>query len=157
MQHFLGCQRRLFVGKWLESGRLGADSGVGGDPCVRNEKSPRIDLCSLVEGLPVRPLAILCGVCAGQLPFDTPRVREHPAPSGALRLDAPHVPGFDGDVREHPAPSGALRPSRPILEAIWSTCQGAPSTIRCIETMCLEDPASWYWTMSGSTQHHQVH
>ena len=38
-------------------------------------------------------------------------------------------------VREHPAPSGALRPvasgssDDPLLD-----CQGAPSTIRCIET-----------------------
>ena len=136
MQHFRGCQRRLFVGKWSGSGRLGADSDVGGDPCVPNGKSPKLGPCSLAGGLPVRPLAIRCGVCAGHLPFDTPRgqgapsttrciktsalssarrspcqVREHPAPPGALRHSSySFAEWVDGVVREHPAPPGALRP-----------------------------------------------
>ena len=60
-------------------------------------------------------------------------VREHPAPSGALRrrelpLDlADAVP-----VREHPAPSGALRRAGPVGPVV--------AAVR-----------------SGSTQHHQVH
>ena len=94
----------------MESGRPGADSGVGGDPCVPNGKSPKLGLCSLAGGFPVRPLAIRCGVCAGQLPFDTPRVREHPAPSGALGQNViVSGPKAHEQVREHPAPSGALR------------------------------------------------
>jgi len=36
-------------------------------------------------------------------------------------------------VREHPAPSGALRPGS-VHPQLSSTSQGAPSTIRCIET-----------------------
>ena len=38
-------------------------------------------------------------------------VREHPAPSGALRLEDPPVllPFAHEFVREHPAPPGALR------------------------------------------------
>ena len=71
----------------MESGRRNGVPGVGGDPCVPNEKSPKIDLCSLVEGLPVRPLAIRCGVCAGQLPFDTPRGQG--APSTIRCIEAP--------------------------------------------------------------------
>ena len=160
VQHFREYRHRLFVGKRLESGRRNSVPGVGGDPCAPNGKSPKLGLCSLVGGLPVRPLAIRCGVCAGQLPFDTPRVREHPAPSGALR------------------PSGREMPS-------MSTrfCQGAPSTIRCIKTPkstenwgesakppVREHPApsgalrriSGRFVLlrrrkSGSTQHHQVH
>ena len=37
------------------------------------------------------------------------QVREHPAPSGALRLVARPYEGLAKEVREHPAPSGALR------------------------------------------------
>ncbi|ERH33240.1 hypothetical protein HMPREF1550_00652 [Actinomyces sp. oral taxon 877 str. F0543] len=61
-------------------------------------------------------------------------------------------------VREHPAPSGALRH---LVVAAGEggdvACQGAPSTIRCIKTFAnrmiwLSSPER-----SGSTQHHQVH
>ena len=38
-----------------------------------------------------------------------PRVREHPAPLGALRRERRPHNGDDEDVREHPAPLGALR------------------------------------------------
>ena len=37
-------------------------------------------------------------------------------------------------VREHPAPSGALRPRPPTSRTLLRGSQGAPSTIRCIET-----------------------
>ena len=37
-------------------------------------------------------------------------------------------------VREHPAPSGALRPVVGEAEAVWGECQGAPSAFRCIKT-----------------------
>ena len=36
-------------------------------------------------------------------------VREHPAPSGALRHHVARVGEVVAGVREHPAPSGALR------------------------------------------------
>ena len=172
MQHFRGCQRRLFVGKWSGSGRLGADSDVGGDPCVPNGKSPKLGPCSLAGGLPVRPLAIRCGVCAGHLPFDTPRgqgapsttrciktsalssarrspcqVREHPAPPGALRHSSySFAEWVDGVVREHPAPPGALRPGRraPVARSCRPG-QGAPSTTRCIKTRtsCRQQIRRW--------------
>ena len=42
-------------------------------------------------------------------------------------------------VREHPAPSGALRPLiTRLLDWLSQNCQGAPSTIRCIETRGVE-------------------
>ncbi|ERH33646.1 hypothetical protein HMPREF1550_00263 [Actinomyces sp. oral taxon 877 str. F0543] len=38
-------------------------------------------------------------------------------------------------VREHPAPSGALRLATALEDvSLWSMGQGAPSTIRCIKT-----------------------
>ena len=66
-------------------------------------------------------------------------VREHPAPSGALRRPRPpRYPPHRGPVREHPAPSGALR--RLSLSTRRASCwsQGAPSTIRCIKTLSHE-------------------
>ena len=59
-------------------------------------------------------------------------------------------------VREHPAPSGALRQDRLSMYCSTLTGQGAPSTIRCIKT---QDPARRVRDLeaSGSTQHHQVH
>ena len=61
-------------------------------------------------------------------------VREHPAPSGALRPAVARVlDTADEIVREHPAPSGALRPALRAL-GVPRARQGAPSTIRCIKT-----------------------
>ena len=62
-------------------------------------------------------------------------VREHPAPSGALRHKgvSDTVSDSAGTVREHPAPSGALRPEKNYGVA-------NPELL-----------------LSGSTQHHQVH
>ena len=127
----------------MESGRLGADSGVGGNPCVPNEKSPKIDLCSLAGGLPVRPLAIRCGVCAGHLPFDTPRGQGAPSTIRCIeatgRWAARHTVWV---VREHPAPSGALRrpcgcerrlgPVGGCLEwwVLWDQVLGTPGAAR---------------------------
>ena len=64
------------------------------------------------------------------------RVREHPAPSGALRRTRRGLRCPIGRrVREHPAPSGALRRVLSSGEEVHFTyCQGASSTIRCIET-----------------------
>ena len=62
-------------------------------------------------------------------------VREHPAPSGALRPGSGAQAASLQEVREHPAPSGALRLGRPWCGDLRTlTRQGAPSTIRCIET-----------------------
>ena len=135
VQQFCGCWRRLSIGKRLESGGPGADSGVGGDPCVPNEKSTKLDLCSLVEGLPVRPLAIRCGVCAGQLPFDTPRGQGAPSIVEVRENRALGSPfGQPGrTARERLAPSGALRHHVVSVEPLLFVSQGAPSTTRCIE------------------------
>ena len=87
-------------------------------------------------------------------------VREHPAPSGALRprplragpllsshqgapstircIETGNSPGWrrsTARVREHPAPLGALRqPSGALRVQRDVHRQGAPSTIRCIKT-----------------------
>ena len=143
----------------MESGRPGADSGVGGDPCVPNEKSPKLGPCPPAGGLPVRPLAIRHGVRAGQLPFDTPRSQGAPSTIRCIKTLAPArttallprqgapstirciktgyelVADLDLSVREHPAPSGALRqPDRADIPGVDQPRQGAPSTIRCIKT-----------------------
>ena len=63
------------------------------------------------------------------------RVREHPAPSGALRSRRGFVlPSQYVHVREHPAPPGALRRLLSLPGCLLSLGQGAPSTTRCIET-----------------------
>ena len=63
-------------------------------------------------------------------------VREHPAPSGALRRRFCHfLSGIRLAVREHPAPSGALKRARAVVpHRPHRPRQGAPSTIRCIKT-----------------------
>ena len=75
----------------------------------------------------------------------THRVREHPAPSGALRLrnneDSRALVGRS--VREHPAPSGALRPEHADVGVELASSQGAPSTIRCIKTPSPWRPRRW--------------
>ncbi|ERH33238.1 hypothetical protein HMPREF1550_00650 [Actinomyces sp. oral taxon 877 str. F0543] len=108
-------------------------------------------------------------------------VREHPAPSGALRRARarPHPPPSRSQgapstirciktthaarskvagsgVREHPAPSGALRLlCESASQFHFIHRQGAPSTIRCIKTSIVTRLRER--RMSGSTQHHQVH
>ena len=95
-------------------------------------------------------------------------VREHPAPSGALRPEtttaqtrsatsrqgAPSTirciktkiivgDWYDAHfrVREQPAPSGALRPGVTArVDELNAERQGAPSTIRCIETRPIVPP-----------------
>ena len=168
----------------MESGRPGADSGVGGDPCARNEKSPKLGPCPSAGGLPVRPLAIRCGVCAGQLPFDTPRGQGAPSTircikTGYAGSGAGQCFGGQGapstircikteDEHEHRAlPSyGQGAPSTIRCIKTWtpgsaslrqSRRQGAPSTIRCIKTAHLINEANLLVPQSGSTQHHQVH
>ena len=109
-------------------------------------------------------------------------VREHPAPSGALRrhrLSVDRV--LELLVREHPAPSGALRQLDVAPLVSVAAGQGVPSTIRCIETLAPSRPHDRRPPVrehpapsgalrhrlgacarprpfpSGSTQHHQVH
>ena len=121
----------------MESGRRNGVPGVGGDPCVPNEKSPKLGLCSLAGLLPIRPLAIRCGVRAGQLPFDTPRGQG--APSTIRCIETGNKPRTRAQVLsrvgEHPAPSGALRLLIGAVAMFRGFGQGAPSTIRCIETL----------------------
>ena len=64
------------------------------------------------------------------------RVREHPAPLGALRHHRESRERHqDVRVREHPAPLGALRPRHRDPSRILHTGQGAPRTARCIKTL----------------------
>ena len=137
--------------------------------------------------LPVREHPAPSGALRLKLVFVKNRpnvlVREHPAPSGALRQgDGPLWGGAPCFVREHPAPSGALRPLPRAASAMMATSQGAPSSIRCIETGpsatrtrappgCQGAPSTMRCIKtgfaegcerddgdeSGSTQHHQVH
>ena len=85
---------------------------------------------------PAPPGALRPGVHTPRVRRTSRRVREHPAPPGALRQDRPTCRrcGRRG-VREHPAPPGALRPRPWRSGRVNCLCQGAPSTIRCIETV----------------------
>ncbi|ERH28485.1 hypothetical protein HMPREF1550_02085 [Actinomyces sp. oral taxon 877 str. F0543] len=86
-------------------------------------------------------------------------VREHPAPSGALRRDL-SVKRFNHAihlVREHPAPSGALRQAgrdlaRDRIELVRE--HPAPSGALRPPVQIITDHDV---DTSGSTQHHQVH
>ena len=71
-----------------------------------------------------------------RLQFHRHSVREHPAPSGALRHRCTPSPYVYSEilVREHPAPSGALRRAPRLRGSSGLQGQGAPSTIRCIQT-----------------------
>ena len=107
----------------MESGRPGADSGVGGDPCARNEKSPKLGPCPPAGGFPVRPLAIRHGVRAGQLSFDTPRGQGAPSTIRCIKTDLGlEQIAQDPLVREYPAPSGAFAPL-PQKSRSWSSAQ----------------------------------
>ena len=91
-------------------------------------------------------------------------VREHPAPSGALRpVDvAGHVRPA-APVREHPAPSGALRHAVGGALALLRRGQGAPITIRCIETSTgrcgpasSSSPVRGHPAPSGASRHSRI-
>ena len=92
------------------SGIASAPQAFRGDASSRNEKSGNLASCLLAGGVLFRPLAIRYDVFPGHRGYDTPGVRKHRAPKGALRLLA-------GIQRI----SDALR-------------QKAPSTKRCIKT-----------------------
>ena len=125
------------------------------------------------------PSTIRCieTTCAGTAAGTSRSVREHPAPSGALRREAEVVLQLlRGEVREHPAPSGALRrggdtpcdvvdlavrehpaPSGALRHLLLAfergvavLGQGAPSTIRCIKTSSYEFPARDSNTCQGA-------
>ena len=171
----------------MESGRPEADSGVGGDPCAPNGKSPKLGSCSLAGEPPCSATDDPVWRLRRSAAVRHAEGQEHPAPSGALRpghrssrmrnrlargQGAPSTirciktgqPQAESDelllgqgapstirciktkscaatghrgspVREHPAPSGALRPGPSVDKvALAKQCQGAPSTIRCIKT-----------------------
>ena len=92
------------------SGIASAPQAVCGDASSRNKKSDNLASCLLAGEVLFRPLAIRHGVFPGHRGYDTPGVRKHRAPKGALRLLA-------GIQRI----SDALR-------------QKAPSAKRCIKT-----------------------
>ena len=77
------------------------------------------------------------------------RVREHPAPLGALRRnDRNYEPRSRSHVRDHPAPLGALRPHRLDLPD-GERRQGAPRTARCIKTRGFEPRGGALTTRQG--------
>ena len=98
----------------------------------------RVSCCSTRRGGKGAPSTIRCIKTRHLVPRpgrSPPRVREHPAPSGALRPRWALFCTCVAHVREHPAPSGALRQALIKNLLCCSLCQGAPSTIRCIKTV----------------------
>ena len=82
------------------------------------------------------PSTIRCiETCATSAPGRTSwsPVREHPAPSGALRHDCGLLAELvDDGVRERPAPPGALRRGHnQCLWPRWGNIKGVPRTARC--------------------------
>ena len=67
------------------SGIASAPQAVRGDASSRNEKSGNLTSCLLAGGVLFRPLAIRYDVFPGHRGYDTPGVRKHRAPKGALR------------------------------------------------------------------------
>ncbi|EFW10574.1 hypothetical protein HMPREF9005_0449 [Actinomyces sp. oral taxon 178 str. F0338] len=85
-------------------------------------------------------------------------VREHPAPSGALRRDGKS--GFLLALLGQGAPSTirCIETREDTGYEDWDIVgQGAPSTIRCIETEVNPAARGQPDIRSGSAQHHQVH
>ena len=122
----------------LESGWKAADGTAfraSAATLVFPTKSPLNWNCACWPETPARLLAIRCNVCAGQLPFDTPRDQGAPSTIRCIK------------TRRRPRVWGGL-PRRG---------QGAPSTIRCIKTRRGDHPGVPGGLPSGSTQHHQVH
>ena len=90
------------------SGASPAPQAFCGDASSRNEKSGNLASCLLVGGVLFRPLAIRYDVFPGHRGYDTPGVRKHQAPKGALRQYLAVAIDI-ADVRKHRAPKGALR------------------------------------------------
>ena len=67
------------------SGTASAPHAFCGDASSRNEKSGNLTSCLLAGGVLFRPLAIRYDVFPGHRGYDTPGVRKHRAPKGALR------------------------------------------------------------------------
>ena len=85
------------------SGIASAPQAVCGDASSRNEKSGSLASCLLAGRVLFRPLAIRYDVFPGHRGYDTPGVRKHRAPKGALRLDvsAPSGGAFSSESTEH--------------------------------------------------------
>ena len=65
------------------------------------------------------------------------------------------LPPGRGRVREYPAPSGALRRPWPYEDGRLYSCQGTPSTIRCIEARSCCPGASWAWCQGAEADRHR--
>ena len=87
------------------------------------------------------------------------RVREHPAPSGALRrvVLIPRGVRRDPRVREHPAPSGALRPRTQARDCDdGARVREHPAPSGALRRGDKGAHPRGLVGVSGSTQHHQV-
>ena len=114
------------------SGTASAPRAFCGDASSRNEKSGNLASCLLAGGVLFRPLAIRYDVFPSHRGCDTPGVRKHRAPKGALRL------------------------SRGTLQSCMLLCQKAPSAKRCIKTHFIGDViCTGEW--SESTKRQKVH
>ena len=142
----------------MESGRPGADSGVGGNPCARNGKSPKLGPCPPAGGSLFDRWR--SSVAFVQVSCRSTRrgVSGHPAPSGALRLDIviPFLRAYlwSAGTQHHQVHYDSQRPLEET--SATRTGQGAPSTIRCIET-CNRTVAGSNPAAVREHQHHQVH
>ena len=74
------------------------------------------------------PLGALRQILRGTGFLRIPVVREHPAPLGALRRQSVTDQDDNRTVREHPAPLGALRPPGPAHPRAGTGGQGPPRT-----------------------------
>ena len=89
---------------------------VHGDTSSRNEKSDILTSCLLIGGVLFRPLAIRHDGPPDHKGHNTPGVRKHQAPNGALRHSLENLlHKFHNCVRKHQAPNGALKPSEPKI------------------------------------------
>ena len=120
------------------SGTASAPHAFCGDASSRNEKSGNLTSCLLAGGVLFRPLAIRYDVFPGHRGCDTPGVRKHRAPKGALRRHRLSGNNQRHHVRKHRAPKGALRRVSVSESTFSSFCQKAPSAKRCIKTAGLD-------------------
>ena len=114
------------------SGTASAPHAFCGDASSRNEKSGNLTSCLLAGGVLFRPLAIRYDVFPGHRGCDTPGVRKHRAPKGAL---VPSVLKLALGTQKAPSAKRCIK-TRTGKQgpADHHHRQKAPSTKRCIKT-----------------------
>ena len=118
------------------SGIASAPQAVRGDASSRNEKSGNLTSCLLAGGVLFRPLAIRYDVFPGHRGYDTPGVRKHRAPKGALRQqDSVPVPVLAWDRQKAPSAKRCIKTIKANEgDGLSKVGEKAPSAKRCIKT-----------------------